>query len=93
MRHYISKHKRKQVIQRAQSKCEYCQLSQVFTYLPFQIEHVIAIKHGGGNELSNLALACPQCNNHKGSDLTTFLDSYNNIIRLVLNDYQLLMLR
>ena len=82
MRIYISKHQKKQVIERANSTCEYCRLNQVYAYLPFQIEHIIAIKHGGGSELANLALACPHCNNHKGSDLTTFLDTYDNIVSL-----------
>ena len=40
------------------------------------------MKHGGGDELDNLAYACSHCNQHKGSDLTTFLDSYDDIVLL-----------
>jgi hypothetical protein len=36
-----------------------------------QIDHVIALKHGGQTSLANLALACQLCNRYKGSDLTT----------------------
>jgi hypothetical protein len=43
---------------------------------------VISQKHGGGSEIENLAFACPHCNSHKGSDLTTYLDSYQDIVPL-----------
>jgi hypothetical protein len=48
-------------------------------FLAFPADHVIAVKHGGGNEVQNLANTCQHCNQHKGSDLTTFLDSYSDI--------------
>ena len=51
-------------------------------FLSFEIDHVVSAKHGGGNETDNLAYACPHCNNHKGSDLTTFLDFYDDIVIL-----------
>jgi len=79
-RTYILKRIKKQVIERAASKCEYCQLSENYSFLPFQIEHVISIKHGGGNEIENLALACVHCNSYKGTDLTTFLNNYEDIV-------------
>ena len=51
--------------------CEYCQRRQSDSPLiPLQIEHVIARKHGGPDSLDNLALACSECNLHKGSDLS-----------------------
>ena len=34
------------------------------------VEHITPIKHGGGDELDNLALACIDCNLHKGANLT-----------------------
>jgi hypothetical protein len=50
--------------------CEYCQRRQSDSPLiPLQIEHIIARKHGGPDSLDNLALACADCNLHKGSDL------------------------
>lgn len=58
------------VRERACNRCEYCQRRQETSPLfRLQIEHIIPIKHGGGNELSNLALACAECNLKKSSDL------------------------
>ncbi len=59
------------VRRRAGDRCEYCLLRQ--EHLPFstfQIEHVVARKHGGDDESTNLALACDRCNSHKGANLT-----------------------
>jgi 5-methylcytosine-specific restriction endonuclease McrA len=53
---------RKLVMQRAAHRCEYCHLHQKNSFLPFAIEHIVSLKHGGGNEIMNLALACPHCN-------------------------------
>jgi HNH endonuclease len=56
---------------RAQNRCEYCLRPQsISPLIPFHIEHVIPRKHGGTDGDDNLALACPECNLHKGSDLT-----------------------
>lgn len=78
----ISKILRKQVAKRASFRCEYCQLSEISSYLSFEVEHIIAKKHGGGDEILNLAYACPQCNQYKGTDLTTFIGDYQNIVPL-----------
>jgi len=37
--------------------------------LAFEVEHIVAEKHGGVTTEDNLALACPYCNRFKGSDL------------------------
>ena len=66
---YISPALRRLVVQRAASKCEYCLYPQAFSLLSFEIEHIIAEKHGGSSDADNLALACPFCNRAKGSDL------------------------
>jgi 5-methylcytosine-specific restriction endonuclease McrA len=56
---------------RAENRCEYCQRPQSTSPLfPLQIEHVIPRKHRGSDDADNLALACAECNLHKGSDLT-----------------------
>jgi len=78
----ISKILRKQVAKRAVFRCEYCKLKESDSYLSFEVERIIAQKHGGGNEISNLAYSCPRCNQYKGTDLTTFLGSYQNLIPL-----------
>ena len=59
------------VRERAGNRCEYCRLPQEFSALQLHIEHIIAHQHGGPDELENLALACPECNYHKGTNLTS----------------------
>jgi 5-methylcytosine-specific restriction endonuclease McrA len=46
------------VWQRANATCEYCQLPQTLSLVSFEIDHVIATKHGGKTTASNLALTC-----------------------------------
>src|SRR5262245_16046048 len=57
------------VWQRAGSCCEYCQLAQECSSIPFEIDHIIARQHGGKTVASNLALACFADNHHKGPNL------------------------
>ena len=66
---YISPIIRRQVTERAKERCEYCLFPQHATLFTFEMEHIIAEKHGGVTSLENLALACPYCNRAKGSDL------------------------
>jgi len=48
---------------RAKNRCEYCRLPQsAVLFAPFHIEHIVARQHGGGDDPSNLALACDGCN-------------------------------
>lgn len=35
------------VSRRAQQTCEYCQMPQEYDEFPFQIDHILARKHGG----------------------------------------------
>jgi len=59
------------VRERAGNRCEYCQLRQDDSPLAaLHIEHIVPKTHGGGDELDNLALACIDCNLHKGPNLT-----------------------
>jgi 5-methylcytosine-specific restriction endonuclease McrA len=50
------------VRQRAGDRCEYCHMPNWALPLPFQIDHIVAEKHGGQTVEDNLALACPHCN-------------------------------
>ncbi len=60
----------RQIIQeRAGGRCEYCLYPQDMSFLAFEVEHIIAEKHGGTTTADNLALACPYCNRFKGTDL------------------------
>jgi hypothetical protein len=58
------------VRRRADNHCEYCLLPQHASALRFHIEHIVARQHGGTDDASNLALACPECNFQKGTNLT-----------------------
>ena len=60
--------------ERAGHRCEYCQVPADTTLLPFQIDHIIAEKHGGLSTADNLALSCERCNSHKGPNIAGFLD-------------------
>jgi hypothetical protein len=74
---------RRAVRRRARSRCEYCQRRQVDSPLiPLHIEHIIARKHGGQDDLDNLALACAECNLHKGSNLTGIDPESGQIVSL-----------
>jgi hypothetical protein len=55
---------------RAHDCCEYCRVPEKHSTLRFHVEHVIPRVHGGASEEENLALACPECNWHKGTNLT-----------------------
>lgn len=61
---------RRHVRERAGDRCEYCHIRQADEpFITYQIEHVIPKQHGGTDDAGNLALACPQCNLHKGPNL------------------------
>lgn len=57
------------VRRRASALCEYCLIPQEFDALPFQIDHIVARKHGGAGTDDNLALICLACNVHKGPNI------------------------
>jgi hypothetical protein len=59
------------VRERAGNRCEYCRLRQADSPLAvLHVEHIIPKSHGGSDDLDNLALACIDCNLHKGPNLT-----------------------
>ncbi len=61
------------VWRRARNRCEYCQFPADISVLPFQIDHIIAEKHGGPTVADNLSLSCERCNSHKGPNIAGFL--------------------
>jgi 5-methylcytosine-specific restriction endonuclease McrA len=71
------------VRQRAAGRCEYCRLPQeAAPYYSFHIEHIRARQHQGGDEPSNLALACPDCNAKKGPNIATASPDTGRVIEL-----------
>lgn len=73
---------REAVAQRAGYRCEYCQLPESWTSLPFQLDHVIAEKHAGETTLDHLAYACLHCNSFKGPNLAGRDTKTAEIVRL-----------
>ena len=70
------------VRQRAGDRCEYCRLPQSRSSLRFHIEHIVARQHGGADVAENLALACPECNRRKGTNLTGVDPDTGQVVRL-----------
>jgi hypothetical protein len=68
---YIPAELRRLVFERAGGCCEYCRMHTEDRLLPFEIDHVIAEKHGGATSADNLCLACYRCNGFKGSDIAS----------------------
>jgi hypothetical protein len=52
-----------EVIERLGASCVYCDAIDV----PLQVDHIIPVVRGGGDEIENLAPACERCNKRKGS--------------------------
>jgi hypothetical protein len=74
---------RNEVRRRARERCEYCQLRQEHDrFHIFHIEHIVARQHRGGDGLDNLALACHQCNLHKGTNLASYDPDTAEVVRL-----------
>jgi hypothetical protein len=70
------------VRRRAGFRCEYCHLPENVAELRFQVDHVVAAKHGGDDEPDNLAWSCYRCNTHKGPNLTGRDEKSGEITRL-----------
>ena len=70
------------VRQRAGDRCEYCRMPSRALPLPFQIDHIVAEKHGGQTVEHNLALACPHCNRFKGPNIAGLDPASGEAIRL-----------
>ena len=74
---------RAQVRERARNACEYCHLHQDDSPLAaLHIEHIIPSIHGGSDDIDNLALACIDCNLHKGTNLTGIDPQTNELTEL-----------
>ncbi len=70
-RPHIPKNLRLLVIERACGCCEFCLVPQLTDSGSHQIDHLLALKHGGLTIEGNLAFACIYCNKHKGTDIGT----------------------
>ena len=66
----------------AQDRCEYCHGPISLAELSFQVDHIIARKHGGTSEQDNLALSCFYCNSYKGPNIAGIDPQSSEIVRL-----------
>ena len=74
---------RRFVRQRAGHRCEYCRLTEAQSPVAkLQIEHIVPRKHGGTDDPGNLALACIDCNLHKGANLTGIDPETGRVVEL-----------
>ncbi len=79
----IDEYIRALVRERAGDRCEYCRLPHTHApWLVFQIDHIIARQHRGSDEFTNLALICPRCNLHKGTNVGGIDPDTNKLTRL-----------
>ncbi len=62
---------RDMIRRRAGLRCEYCHTPDQPAEFSFHVEHIVAVVHEPNHHETNLAWACPQCNAHKGLNLTT----------------------
>ena len=79
----INRQVRTHVRERAHNACEYCHLHQDDSpWAALHVEHIIPKVHGGTDNLDNLALACIDCNLHKGTNLTGIDPQTNQLMEL-----------
>lgn len=79
---YIPAALRRPVVERAGGRCEYCRIPTEVSFLPHEIDHVVAEKHGGPTTSENLALCCVVCNKRKGSDVASVDPVTGDIVAL-----------
>jgi len=72
---------RQEAAARADFRCEYCLVREAVSFYRFYLEHIKSRKHGGLTTTENLAYSCPECNAHKGSDVGTFTDDDELLVR------------
>ena len=82
MSQYIPENLRRLTAERAEHRCEYCRIHESDSFLSFQVDHIISLKHDGVTEPENLAWSCFACNNNKGSDIGTVLLPDKRFVRL-----------
>lgn len=72
----------RQVMNRAQFRCEYCRWHQNNALFTHEIDHIYAEKHGGETIETNLCVACAICNRYKSSDLCSLDPQTGDVVSL-----------
>jgi len=78
----ISAKLKAEITKRADSRCEYCLCSMLFSSSPYSVEHIIPSVKGGSNRLENLALSCMGCNGAKYTSTTGADPVSGNVVAL-----------
>lgn len=73
---------RKEIRQRAQYRCEYCQTDERLTGIACEIDHIRPLAAGGTDAPENLCLACPTCNSHKWAKTEGIDPETQQLVRL-----------
>ena len=71
-----------EIRRRARGRCEYCLIAQAWCDSPFQIDHIVARKHGGATTAGNLAVSCYRCNLYKGPNIAGVDPDTGQVTRL-----------
>lgn len=71
---------REYLLEKWERKCTYCGVKD----LPLQVEHIVPKARSGSNRISNLCLACAQCNLNKGKqDIKDFLSDKPDLLKRI----------
>ena len=72
---------REYLLEKWQRKCAYCGIQNV----PLEIEHIVPKSKNGSNSVTNLTIACRNCNQQKGNqDIRDFLSEKRDILNKIL---------
>lgn len=78
----IPRRLRDTVVERADNRCEYCQLAQAGQEATFHIDHIQPVADGGPTQEDNLALACVSCSLRKADRQISKDSESGQLVRL-----------
>lgn len=73
---------RREVASHFHFRCAYCQSQEAVLGIRFTVDHIIPEAFGGKRELSNLCLACWDCNLAKGQHVAAVDPEMNELVPL-----------
>jgi len=83
----VTAEQRRRIREQAGDCCEYCRIAGDDRYVSFEIDHIVALKHGGSDDDDNLCLACGPCNRAKGADVA-MIDPLSGVATRLFNPRQ-----
>lgn len=79
---YIPVELRRRIAEQAQYRCGYCLTQEAVTGIPMEFDHLRPRSLDGPTTEDNLWLACPLCNDHKGSRVLAIDPESGELVRL-----------